>query len=143
MLVLVDEMTKQRSLGYAERAFMGEERCNDCENSAFLGNREEKGSDHGSLVEQNRDGSGAKMSLILIASLLVCCALPLILASGGAGLAVYSFLTGWDVPFIGVSILLLIFGAFTLYHRRHKAKTLIPAKEGEPPSPEISRKTKE
>jgi hypothetical protein len=24
MLVLVDEMTKQRSLGYAERAFMGE-----------------------------------------------------------------------------------------------------------------------
>jgi hypothetical protein len=25
MLVLVDEMTKQRSLGYAERAFMGEE----------------------------------------------------------------------------------------------------------------------
>jgi hypothetical protein len=26
MLVLVDEMTKQRSLGYAERAFMGEKR---------------------------------------------------------------------------------------------------------------------
>jgi hypothetical protein len=28
MLVLVDEMTKQRSLGYAERAFMGEKSFN-------------------------------------------------------------------------------------------------------------------
>jgi hypothetical protein len=32
MLVLVDEMTKQRSLGYAERAFMGEDRTGQVRN---------------------------------------------------------------------------------------------------------------
>ena len=120
-----------------------EERCNDPGNNSYKANRERLGSDTGSLVEQNRDNNSAKLSLVLIASLLVCCALPAILASAGAGLAVYSFFKGWDVILIVASILLLIFGAFAFYQRRHETKTFIPAKEGEPPSPEVSRKTKE
>jgi len=120
-----------------------EERYNDCGNSSYLGIRERKGSDSGNLVEQNRDNSSAKLSLALIASLLVCCALPVILVSAGAGLAVYSILKEWDVILIVASILLLIFGAFAFYQWRHETKTLIPAKEGESPSPEVSRKTKE
>ena len=120
-----------------------EERCNDCGSSSNLGNRERKGSDSGSLVEQNRDNDNVKLSLALIASLLFCCALPAILVSAGAELAVYSILKEWDVILIVASILLLIFGAFAFYQRRHETKTLIPAKEGEPPSPEVSRKTKE
>jgi hypothetical protein len=120
-----------------------EERCNDCGNSSYLDNRERKGSDSGSLVKQNRDNSSAKLSLVLIASLLACCALPVILLSTGARLAVYSFLNGWDIIFFVVSILLLIFGAVAFYHRRHKTKTLIPAEEDEPPSPEVSSKKKD
>ena len=87
--------------------------------------REKKGLDSGSIVEEDRDKS-AKLSLVLIGSLLVCCALPAILVSAGAGIAAYSFLKGWNVILILASILLLIFGAFALncyYRKRNNKKT--------------------
>jgi hypothetical protein len=132
-------MLEQQAAAYRTRGVetprLEEKGCNDCGNHEYQGSvEEEKRSDSRSIENENR-GNSTKLSLVLIASLLICCALPAIAVSAGAGIAAYSFLYGRNLILIISSILLLIIAATTLnfYHRKRKAKTIIQAWQKEQP----------
>ena len=118
-----------------------EERCNGCGNHSEQGNRENKGSESEVKIYENRDKEG-KLSIVLVATLLVCCALPAILASTGVGIVAYSFLKGWNLILVITSILFLIFGGFAFYHWRRRTKTLTATEEYEISGPELTSKKK-